>query len=218
MKKCIKCSIEKGIIDFPKSGNICKSCKSIYIKEYYLANKEKVKISVRKYFEENKDNLLEKQKVRKEGIKKELSSYLKEYRKLNKSELDSKRKKYNEDNKERINETRKKRYKVRIKTDLEFKLKKIHRNLLKRVLKYKKHERTSELLGYTSIELRENIESKFKAGMSWDNYGEWEIDHIKPVSSFDLENTDPSIVSSLDNLQPLWELENIKKSNNYVQE
>lgn len=39
--------------------------------------------------------------------------------------------------------------------------------------------------------------------MSWDNYGEWHIDHIKPVISFD-KNTTVNIVCALSNLQPLW--------------
>jgi len=50
--------------------------------------------------------------------------------------------------------------------------------------------------------------------MSWDNYGEWHIDHIKPVSLFDeLENV--NVVNSLDNLQPLWASENLSKGNKY---
>lgn len=39
--------------------------------------------------------------------------------------------------------------------------------------------------------------------MSWDNYGDWHIDHIKPVSCFD-KTTLPSIVNALENLRPLW--------------
>jgi len=218
MKKCSKCEDEKEIIYFPKTGNICKNCKSIYIKEYYQNNKDRISENVKVYFENNKDVLLEKQKIRSSKIKKELSLYIKEYRIKNKNILDDKRKIYDVKNKKRINETRRKRYKVRIKTDLDFKLKKIYRNLIKRVLVYKKHKSTSELLGYTSIQLKENIESKFKDGMSWDNYGKWEIYHIRPIDSFDLQNTPPNIIHSLDNLQPLWKLENIKKGNNYVQE
>jgi len=39
--------------------------------------------------------------------------------------------------------------------------------------------------------------------MNWGNYGEWHIDHIKPVSSFD--KTIPiNVVNALSNLQPLW--------------
>ena len=52
----------------------------------------------------------------------------------------------------------------------------------------------------------------FTDGMSWDNWGEWHIDHIKPVSSFD-KNTPISLVNSLDNLQPLWAKDNLSKSN-----
>jgi hypothetical protein len=39
--------------------------------------------------------------------------------------------------------------------------------------------------------------------MSWENYGEWHIDHIRPLSSFE-PDTPVSIVCALDNLQPLW--------------
>ncbi len=213
MKRCKKCSIEKDNNFFPKTGNICKECKSIYIKKYYKNNKEKILDKEKKRYRDNREDRIEKQKEYYSLRKEEVSSYLKDYRRKNKEKLDEKRKNYNEINKEKINETRRNIYKERIKTDINFKLKKIHRNILKRILKYKKHESTSDLLGYTSIELKECIESKFKTGMTWENYGEWEIDHIIPISFFDLETTHPSVVNSLDNLQPLWKLENIKKSN-----
>lgn len=48
--------------------------------------------------------------------------------------------------------------------------------------------------------------------MAWENYGEWNIDHIKPLAAFFDEGiTDPAVISSLANLQPLWALENIQK-------
>jgi hypothetical protein len=213
MKECIKCSIVKEIDLFPKFGNICKDCKSIYIKEYYQKNKNEILEKEKKKYLDNREDRIKKQIIYVSDKKEEKSLYLKEYRKRKKVDISEKRKKYNEKNKEKINESRRNRYKERIKTDLNFKLKRIHRNLLQRVLRYKKHESTSYLLGYSSIELKENIESKFKEGMNWDNYGDWEIDHIIPVSHFDLEVTPPSDVNSLDNLQPLWKLENIKKSN-----
>ena len=92
----------------------------------------------------------------------------------------------------------------------------IHRTILKRTLKTK-NKRTSEILGYTHEELKFNLESKLKDGMTWENYGKWEIDHIKPVSAFDIINTHSSIINALDNLQPLWKEENIKKSNVWKQ-
>ena len=40
------------------------------------------------------------------------------------------------------------------------------------------------LVGYTLTELMEHLESKFQPGMTWDNDGDWHIDHILPKSSF----------------------------------
>jgi len=70
-------------------------------------------------------------------------------------------------------------------------------------------------LGYSAIKLKESIESKFMTGMTWENWGEWHIDHIKPVSSFN-KNEKVSTVNSLDNLQPLWAIDNLKKGNKII--
>ena len=69
-------------------------------------------------------------------------------------------------------------------------------------------------LGCTVGELMRYLENQFIQGMTWDNYGQWHVDHKKPLSSFDL--TDP--IQQLKachytNLQPLWALDNIRKSN-----
>jgi len=62
---------------------------------------------------------------------------------------------------------------------------------------------TIDLLGYSSREFKEHIESQFTDGMTWDNHGEWHVDHIKDVSTFD-SDTLPSVVNALINLRPLW--------------
>lgn len=51
--------------------------------------------------------------------------------------------------------------------------------------------------------LKSSYEQLFTEGMSWENYGEWHIDHIKPVASFN-KDTPMNIVNALSNLQPLW--------------
>ena len=48
--------------------------------------------------------------------------------------------------------------------------------------------------------------------MNWENYGEWHIDHIIPVSKFS-KDTPMDVVNALDNLQPLWGIDNLKKGN-----
>jgi len=72
-----------------------------------------------------------------------------------------------------------------------------------------------EFVDYTINELKQHLESLFKPGMSWDNYGEWEIDHVIPVSAFNYKSpTDISFKQcwSLNNLQPLWMHDNRTKS------
>jgi hypothetical protein len=74
------------------------------------------------------------------------------------------------------------------------------------------------LVGYSIHDLMKHLESKFKLGMTWENYGKWEIDHIKPVSAFNFSFPDDLEFKqcwSLSNLQPLWDWENNKKNAKY---
>jgi len=59
------------------------------------------------------------------------------------------------------------------------------------------------MLGYSADQLKSHIESLWTPGMTWDNYGEWHIDHIIQVHTFS-KDTDVSIVNALSNLRPLW--------------
>lgn len=75
-----------------------------------------------------------------------------------------------------------------------------------------KKGRTIDWLGCSIAELMQRLEFQFKPGMSWDNRSEWHIDHIRPLSSFDL--TDPEQLKQAchyTNLQPLWASENFQK-------
>lgn len=83
---------------------------------------------------------------------------------------------------------------------------------MKRVLRGASDSYSAKKLGYTSKDLKDHIESQFKPGMSWDNYGEWEIDHKIPIKwYFDNGIQDPKVVNALGNLQPLWKSENRSK-------
>jgi len=68
------------------------------------------------------------------------------------------------------------------------------------------------LLGCTIDELIAQFESQFAVGMSWADRGAWHIDHIRPLSSFDLQ--DPvqlAVACHHSNLQPLWASDNMSK-------
>lgn len=128
--------------------------------------------------------------------------------------------KYYSNNKERLVARNIERQRERYAESPEYKASTACRNMLKRVLrkaKTKKNGGSYELLGYDRDQLMSHIESLFTDGMTWDNYGEWHIDHIVPVSWW-FENgvNDPSMINALINLQPLWAIDNLTKSNKFV--
>lgn len=79
-----------------------------------------------------------------------------------------------------------------------------------------KSDSTINLIGCSREQLIKHIESMFDENMSWDNYGSWHIDHIKPCSLFDLsDEKQQKECFHYTNLQPLWAKDNLRKSNNY---
>lgn len=89
---------------------------------------------------------------------------------------------------------------------------------LKRRLIGKSGNSCFECLGYSIDELISHLESKFQPGMTWENYGEWHIDHVIPDSWFNYrEYGDEDFIKcwSLDNLQPLWAEDNLRKGDTY---
>jgi hypothetical protein len=92
------------------------------------------------------------------------------------------------------------------------------RNSVGRMLRLSKSARSSrscKYVGCTSAFLRNHIESLFQIGMTWENWGDWHVDHIVPLSWFPLDR-DPSLLfvaSHWTNLRPLWGYENRRKGN-----
>jgi hypothetical protein len=82
---------------------------------------------------------------------------------------------------------------------------------------YSKKTKTNEILGVDYDGFMKHIESQFVDGMSWDNRGEWELDHKIPVS---LGKTEEDILrlNHYTNFRPLWKLDNRLKSDNLLDE
>jgi len=203
-----------------------------YFKEYYINNKEELKESNKNRYEEKKDIYNEERRNRyknDEDTRDRILEYGKNYRNNNRDKVLESKKRYYYKNKEYVSDW-KKNYYLLIKDTEEYKDKRnknmlnwsknnphviAWRNSLRRVLLYLEKEKLSktiDILGYSAEEFKKNIEGKFLEGMSWDNWGEWHIDHIIPVSKFDKDSL-PSEVNALSNLQPLWSLDNLKKGN-----
>lgn len=117
-------------------------------------------------------------------------------------------------NREKINESKRRRYRDRIENDVNFKLDFSMRAALQRLIR--KGGRSTKV-PYSADMLRQRLECQFKPGMSWDNYGEWEIDHKIPMSLM-MERGEfrPHIINALSNFQPLWKEENRSKGARYV--
>jgi hypothetical protein len=109
--------------------------------------------------------------------------------------------------------------KQRYATSSHIRLVSLHRSKLNRALSEPNPScRLSKDLGCTFRELRIYIESKFAEGMTWGNRGngagQWSIDHIMPMSAFNMEDRQHHLLAChYGNLQPLWHVENMKKGN-----
>lgn len=68
------------------------------------------------------------------------------------------------------------------------------------------------MLGYNRQQFGQHIKSQFQDGMTWENHGEWHIDHIIPVSELvRCGVTDPAKINALSNLRPMWAADNMSK-------
>lgn len=164
------------------------------------------KVATKKWIDKNKEHLSGKMRTWYENNKEHRKQYLKEYR---------------EKNIDKIRETKRIYQKHKRHTDPIYKLISNFRSAIYIVLKennLQKYGHYFDVLGYTPEQLIEHLERQFNNGMTWENYGEWHIDHIKPISSFIFESSDDGEFRkcwSLENLQPMWGIENIKKGNKF---
>jgi len=224
-RKCTRCG--KSIC-YVNLGELCSSCLTIErnqnnriyrTPEEKRKNKERWRIFNREYARRRRKdpNYLEEQrqyskKKRADPIGHEkLKESVKKYRQTEKGkakvrELDEKRRKL-DSRKEWMKE-----FKLRPHNTIRHRLCERLRCALKRQGLIKKSS-IANLIGCTIPELKNHISKQFLPGMTWKNMGEWHIDHIIPCAVFDL--TDPKQQKQCfhyTNLQPLWAIDNLKKS------
>lgn len=159
----------------------------------HLKNDFCMKCYQKEYYIKNKDRIRKKHK---------------EYKKENAEAEKQRNIRWNEQNRDYINSRERERYNSNIQIRLANTLR---RRLGKAIKTNFSHV---QYLGCSIEELKLYLESKFQDGMSWDNYGKngWHIDHIKPLSNFDLTKEDEIVeVCNYTNLQPLWARDNISK-------
>jgi hypothetical protein len=165
------------------------------------------KVADKKWRDSNKVYMSNKSKTWYEQNKEHRKEYLKEYR---------------ENNIEKIRKTKRDYERNRKARDPLYKLISNFRTAIYQVLKESnvvKNEHYFDVLPYSQEELIQHLENQFTDDLTWDNYGEWHVDHIIPISSFNIQEMgDEEFIKcwSLENLQPLWGEENIRKSNSVL--
>ena len=177
--------------------------------KWFAKNKERHKESTAKWRAKNKERRKEnhaKWYAENKERKKEANA---KWRAKNKERRKETNAKWRAENKEKINKQAMQRYY----SDINFRLVNVLRARIREAIKNGyKSAKTIELLGCSIEEVKSHLESQFTEGMTWDNHGEWHIDHIIPCASFDL--TDPEQQKKCfhyTNMQPLWASENISK-------
>jgi hypothetical protein len=163
--------------------------------------------AAKRYYKNNKEILDEYYKGWRKGKLDNLKEYHTKWRDDNREHL---RKMQNAYQKKRCAEDPKYRLATRTRTALYTCLKEF---------KVAKYRSTFDLLGYTLEELIIHLEKQFTEGMTWDNYGEWHVDHRIPMAKFNFTSTDDhefKLCWCLDNLQPLWGEDNLIKGSRYL--
>jgi hypothetical protein len=163
-------------------------------------------VSMKKYESkpETKKRKSENHKNWAEKNKEHLSKYIKEYRENNVDKIKQIKRDYERNRKAR---------------DPLYKLISNFRTAIYQVLKesnVEKNKHYFDILQYTPEQLISHLENKFTDKMSWDNYGDWHVDHKLPITHYNIQEMGDSEFMkcwSLDNLQPMWGVDNIKKSN-----
>lgn len=191
-KRCYWCKQIKPILEFHKDSNnsdgyngTCKQCAIVKRKLHY---------------EKNKERLVEEKR---------------QYRKNNPEKMKLASKKYRKNNKEKLNKINLKYINNRKKIDIQFKLVCSLRSRLSAAVKCNRKSGSAVRdLGCSINFLKGYLEAQFKNGMTWENWANdgWHIDHIKPLSSFDLTDRKQLLEAChYSNLQPLWAIENLLK-------
>lgn len=107
------------------------------------------------------------------------------------------------------------RKKDRLKIDTNYRMSENIRRRINAAFKgHNKSKSTISILGCSIEYLKYHLSIKFQQGMNWGNYGinGWHIDHIIPLSSAKTTK-DIEALCHYSNLQPLWAIDNLQKSN-----
>lgn len=208
-KPCKRGHVSKRYVSIFK----CCQCAKEDTVEWYSKNPEKVPVmrkrSRLKHIDKRKAELAQWKRENKDKV----SEYCKRWSEKNKEYVLKKSREWYRENKDKALEYRREYTKSREASDPVFRLRRRVSCLIKNSMKFscgKGGAKTVEILGCTIEDFKSHLERQFQPGMTWENHGEWHIDHIIPASSATTED-ELLALNHYTNLRPLWASENIAK-------
>jgi len=199
-KLCCRCGIVKSIEKFyfrkdrGTHWGHCKSCHKLSDKQYRTKNIIAHRERAKNYYYQNREQVI------------------------------ARNKKWSRDNQKRVSRNKSKWRKNKCESSLFYKtchsiFNGIWYSLKSKDRQHKSNRKWEVLVGYSIHALVAHMEPLFHEGMTWDNHGEWEFDHIIPIAHF-LKDEDMSKIKecwALSNLRPIWALENQQKGGKHYE-
>lgn len=217
----------------------CKTCGIDRVKKYKEENKEKMaesakkrydgdpdkyRLKAKKWRDRNGDKIKKRTEENKDRTKKYYEENRPKFLELNKkwyrkniAKVRVLSKEYREKNKDKIRTEKAEYTKKRLGIDIQFRIRTRLRDRFNKAMQgnYKNGSAVQDL-GCSVDFLKQYLESQFTEGMTWENWGKghgkWQIDHIVPMSAFDLTDRQQVLLAChYGNLQPLWFEDNERK-------
>lgn len=188
-----------------------------YDKARYLRLKDKIRAYAKKYRQQNAAQISKRCREKYAEDPERVLKTNRKSAKKNRAKNTLREKRWRAVNKDKVRKYNLRYVTKRRAADTGFRLQMIVRTRIHSALQKsmtKKHCRTLALVGCTGTELKQWIESQFSEGMTWENQGQhgWHIDHIIPVSVFDLNDHEQQRAAfHYTNLRPMWAADNMRK-------
>ena len=182
-----------------------------YRRSWYAANRVRLLAKQKKWRQDHSEHVREQGKKYRSVRTLKIKETSRRYRMANLDAVRSRTRKWREENRDHVRNYERNRRRNNVGALMKHRLSSRLRKILK-ANGLKKSVATLELIGTTKEGLISHIKSLFQPGMSFQNYGEWHIDHKRPCVLFDLSDLQgQKDCFHYTNLQPLWAAENLKK-------
>lgn len=214
--------------DFEKTGArsiYCSDCRTLYRKQWAKDNPDKISkyrssgdkdlaaVRSREWYLNNTEKVKASSARRRERLKQDDPDGLRAYQR-------DARKRIRDRDREADRKYRREYAAKKRSSDPAFKLNDIMSKAIRRGLKSGKAGKSwRDLVAYSVEDLKLHLENQFSPGMSWENHGRgdgcWHIDHKVPLSAHNFSSPDHFDFKrawALDNLQPMWEFDNLSKN------